>query len=352
MLFRSGVASMWYDGTPGDSDGTPNGQIALAIAPASIANVVQEKEDAVQQVATDAFTSGTGPLSANWTRPTGATALQIVAGPYCEASAGGYAVCQEVYTGSAFSPDQYSEITIHHLITTSYIAAIVRGQTGSLACYGINMPLQPTLQGYLYATDGTNYATLSPNVSLVLSVGDVLRISVVGKVVSFYQNGSLVVQGLDETNLVPSTGYPGILIQSSAVADAQLSSWAGGNANVMPFGIISGNAGVAGAMVCYSGATSGCVTADGSGNYTFPSLANGVYTITPTKAGYVFSPASATETVSNGNISGANFTGTAVGVYTANGLLIANSFVQTNGLQVNNSLIPAPYTQPINPGDE
>jgi hypothetical protein len=73
---------------------------------------------------------------------------------------------------------------------------------------------------------------------------------------------------------------------------------------------ISGNAGVPGATISYSGATSGSVTADGSGNYTLPNLANGMYTITPTKTGYTFSPVGEDETISNGNITGANFSGT------------------------------------------
>ncbi len=64
----------------------------------------------------------------------------------------------------------------------------------------------------------------------------------------------------------------------------------------------------AGATVAYTGTASGSVTADGSGNYTIPSLANGSYTITPSKGGYVFSPSSSPQTVSGSNITGVNFT--------------------------------------------
>jgi hypothetical protein len=73
---------------------------------------------------------------------------------------------------------------------------------------------------------------------------------------------------------------------------------------------ISGNAGVAGANVAYSGTAAGNVTADGSGNYTIPNLANGSYTITPSLAGYTFSPISQNETLSGSNITGVNFTAT------------------------------------------
>lgn len=85
---------------------------------------------------------------------------------------------------------------------------------------------------------------------------------------------------------------------------------------------ISGNAGVAGALVSYTGTASGNVTADGSGNYTIPGLANGSYTITPTKAGYTFSPSNRSETVSSSNITGVDFTATPVSGGTTSLLLI------------------------------
>jgi hypothetical protein len=62
---------------------------------------------------------------------------------------------------------------------------------------------------------------------------------------------------------------------------------------------ISGNAGVAGATISYSGTASGAVTADGSGNYSIGPLLNGTYTVTPSKPLYVFTPALRSVTVSN-----------------------------------------------------
>lgn len=75
---------------------------------------------------------------------------------------------------------------------------------------------------------------------------------------------------------------------------------------------ISGNAGTPGATVSWSGAASGSTVADGSGNYTIPSLANGSYVITPSKAAFTFSPTNSNQTVSNANISGVNFVATSV----------------------------------------
>jgi hypothetical protein len=75
---------------------------------------------------------------------------------------------------------------------------------------------------------------------------------------------------------------------------------------------ISGNVSTNGvnASVALSGTASGTTTADSSGNYTFTGLANGSYTISPTKGGYTFSPTSQQVTVNGANVSGVNFTGT------------------------------------------
>ena len=63
-----------------------------------------------------------------------------------------------------------------------------------------------------------------------------------------------------------------------------------------------------GATVTLSGAASASTTADGSGNYSFAGLANGSYTVTPSKSGFTFSPASAAATVNDANVTGVNFT--------------------------------------------
>jgi hypothetical protein len=50
------------------------------------------------------------------------------------------------------------------------------------------------------------------------------------------------------------------------------------------------------------------VTADANGNYGFGGLANGSYTVTPSKAGFTYSPASQVETINGANVTGVNFT--------------------------------------------
>jgi Heparinase II/III-like protein len=63
--------------------------------------------------------------------------------------------------------------------------------------------------------------------------------------------------------------------------------------------------------VTLSGAGTGTTIADSSGAYTFSGLSDGAYTLTPSRAGYSFSPSSQNVTLSGANITGVNFTATA-----------------------------------------
>jgi hypothetical protein len=57
-----------------------------------------------------------------------------------------------------------------------------------------------------------------------------------------------------------------------------------------------------------SGPASGTTTADASGNFTFTGLANGTYTVTPSKTGFVFTPTSQSVPINGANVGGINFT--------------------------------------------
>jgi hypothetical protein len=60
--------------------------------------------------------------------------------------------------------------------------------------------------------------------------------------------------------------------------------------------------GATGVTVTLSGASSATTTTDASGGYTFAGLPNGPYTVTPSKAGYVFAPTSAPVTMTGSNV--------------------------------------------------
>ena len=74
---------------------------------------------------------------------------------------------------------------------------------------------------------------------------------------------------------------------------------------------VSGSLGSAGsgAMVMWTGATSGTVTADGAGGYSISGLANGSYTVTPSKAGVTFTPISRSVGINGANVGGVDFVG-------------------------------------------
>lgn len=100
---------------------------------------------------------------------------------------------------------------------------------------------------------------------------------------------------------------------------------------------ISGNAGVAGATVSYTGTSSGSTTADGSGNYTLSGLSNGSYTITPSLTGYSFSPTNSSQTISGSNITGVNFTATHLTVATATFSPVAGTYQKAQTVTVSNT---------------
>ncbi len=75
---------------------------------------------------------------------------------------------------------------------------------------------------------------------------------------------------------------------------------------------ISGNAGVAGAVLSYEAGGSKTATADGSGDYSFKVSSGWSGTVTPSKAGYTFSPASRSYSNVSGDISGEDYIATPV----------------------------------------
>jgi chitobiase/beta-hexosaminidase-like protein len=141
----------------------------------------------------------------------------------------------------------------------------------------------------------------------------------------------------DVIDISDQAGVSGTPISYSATFSSS-EPWTSGIASFLLAAYsIAGNAGIAGATVSYTGTASGSVTADGSGNYTIPSLANGSYTITPSLAGYSFSPTSANETVSGSNITGVNFTATHLTVATSTFSPAAGTYLKTQTVTISNT---------------
>ena len=104
------------------------------------------------------------------------------------------------------------------------------------------------------------------------------------------------------------TFAPASLPVTINVADVNNANFTAASQTFSVSGTISPPASGSGATVTLSGAASAVATADSSGNYSFGGLANGSYTVTPTKAGLTFTPASQPATVNGANITNLNFT--------------------------------------------
>ncbi|TXH66003.1 MAG: hypothetical protein E6Q88_12965 [Lysobacteraceae bacterium] len=107
----------------------------------------------------------------------------------------------------------------------------------------------------------------------------------------------------------------------------------GGNFSIS--GSITTSAGVAISGVVVSNGSASATT-NASGAYTLTGLGNGAYTLTPSRSGYTFSPATRSVTVNGANVTGQNFTGTAVATQT-----------YTNGTDVqirDNTTVNSPIT--------
>jgi len=89
-----------------------------------------------------------------------------------------------------------------------------------------------------------------------------------------------------------------------------------GTATYSISGTISGAGGSA-ATVNLTGAATAAVTADASGNYSFPPMPSGSYTVTPSNAGFTFTPASQPAIVNNANVTGVNFSTATYSIYKA-----------------------------------
>jgi hypothetical protein len=92
--------------------------------------------------------------------------------------------------------------------------------------------------------------------------------------------------------------------------------------------VTSNGSGLSGVTVALSGASSATTITGASGNYAFTGLYNGSYTITPSRTGFTFNPASSPQTVSGANTPGVNFIATPVqaGTYSISGQVTSNGF--------------------------
>ena len=235
-LVQVGNSTYMYYISAGQDSGTAGlYQVGLATIPIPLSQLVTGLEDGTANAVTDNFTSGTGPLSANWTTPSSMDALQIVSGPYCEPSNAGANQNGAAYTGTTFSPDQYSEVTVHNIGASGYVYPAVRMQTTGANFYYWRQ--HPGGARYIAKyVNGTSTTIATPKNNFTFNAGDVLRLEAIGSnpvVLKLYQNGYLIFTAYDRANTFTS-GSPGISQYATTLSDSQISKWSGGNSNVIP----------------------------------------------------------------------------------------------------------------------
>jgi hypothetical protein len=227
--------------------------------------------------------SGTGGSGATVTL-TGATTASVTAN-----ASGGYSftVVNGSYTvtptkaGFVFTPGSQAVTVSGANKTANFSSAQAFTITGTISGTGGN--------GATVKLTGTSTSTVTANASGVYTFTGVT-------------NGSYTVTPT-------KTGFT-FTPTSQAVTVNGANATANFSSAVQTFtitGTISG-AGGSGATVKLTGTATATVTANSSGVYTFTGVQNGSYTVTPTKSGHTYIPASRTATVSSANVTGLNFT--------------------------------------------
>jgi hypothetical protein len=80
-----------------------------------------------------------------------------------------------------------------------------------------------------------------------------------------------------------------------------------------------------------AGASTASTTQDSGGNYPSTALANGSYTVTPSKTGYAYTPASQSGTVNKENFSAVNLTSAVVPPWVGLPWTASTSMVASSG---------------------
>jgi hypothetical protein len=309
--FPSGLnGAVALNTTPDTIVGTFEGVVGVPISGAPQINL--------NTLATD---SGTGanqnPIAGNWTNITSALEIQRLSNQFVPKTMS--TVGCAYWNAVTWQNDQWAQITVEASSSFSGVGPCVRVNES-----GTNTAYKFLWDGTALGTPGTWFiekvvagttTTLiqSSGTSIAVSAGDTLLGVVNGTGLYLYYNGVLV--GAWQGDASISSGAAGLIAFSNAVpvTDAAMTNFLAGDFTTSPpiTFTLSGNAGVGAANVAYSGTGgSGSVIADGSGNYTISGLIPGTYVITPSLAGYTFSPGSATESSIGSNVTGVNFTAT------------------------------------------
>lgn len=231
------------------------------------------------------------------------TALQIVS-DQCVPAGTHYST--ELYTEIYWPTDQWAECVLASSEAPPSILLRSNIVDNSVNCYNFEIRnVGSAGNGIILAVGEVSHTGQLASLDLeglTLNQSDIIRVAVIGLTLYAWQNGNLLGSAVD-TIYNYTSGSAGLVLDG--VDAGAVTNFAGGLVTLAYS--ISGNAGIAGATVSYSGPASGSVTADGSGNYTIPVLLAGTYTVTPSTSKYAFSPVLRTVNLT-ADTTGINFT--------------------------------------------
>ncbi len=196
---------------------------------------------------------------------------------------------------------------------------------------GANRPAQDFVATAAAATFSLSGTVTGPaGVSIALSGANT------GTTNTAVVNGTYSFTGLANGSYTVTPSFPGRTFTpvNRAVTIASANSTANDFTASIPTFSISGAVSGAianGVTINLAGAATNTTVTAAGGTYTFTGLADGSYTVTPVLAGYSFSPASGSVTISGANSASTNFTATAL-TYTISGTVSGSV---TSGVTVN-----------------
>jgi hypothetical protein len=191
----------------------------------------------------------------------------------------------------------------------SYNLAICEILPGSSQTWTISGVISPAaaISGTVMSLSGPSTGTATPDSSGSYSfsglVNGTYTITPSNSAYSFTpSNQSVTVAGANVT----SVNFSGTLLPTYSVSGSITPSTSGSGSTMTLSSTSEGGSKI-------------IVAADSSGNFTFPSVENGTYTLTPTKAGISFTPSSQAVAVNGQNVAGISFTATNAPTYSISG---------------------------------
>ncbi|MGA9753140.1 MAG: PKD domain-containing protein, partial [Acidobacteriota bacterium] len=226
-------------------------------------------------------------------------------------AAGTYTVTPAL-SGYTFTPASQSEtITNANITTVNFTATAspsghaIKGTVtlNGSGLGGVTITVTPNVQTYTITASAGTGGSISPSGSVQVASGSSQTFAITPT--GGYQIASVIVDGAN-VGAVSTYAFTNVTANHSISASFSPST---GSYSIS--GTITYNgAGLSGVTVT---AGSASTTTNSSGAYTLSGLSTGTYTVAPSLSGYAFSPSSASETINNANITGVNFTASAVG---------------------------------------